>query len=76
MTCRDGSAALAYTSTITDATCGLSNGTITLVASGGDDAAYQYSFDASDLQASGTFTGYSSGDYASYFDAKPYKTSA
>ncbi len=49
---------------VTDATCGLTNGEITLNASGGSGAGYQYSIDnGATFQGSGTFTGLGAGNY-------------
>jgi len=49
---------------VVDATCGLSNGTITLTGSGGSGAGYQYSIDGgTTFQGSGSFTGLVAANY-------------
>ncbi len=63
LTCWDGSAALAFSSTITDPSCGTADGSVVLVASGGSSSSYQYSFDGGALQSSGSFSGYAAGTY-------------
>lgn len=50
------------TATVTDATCGLHNGTITASGSGGL-APYQYSLDGTNFQTGNVFTGLAAGQY-------------
>lgn len=56
---------LAYSPTVTDENCGAGDGTITLVASGGSGAPYQYSITGgAPYNGTGVFSGLSSGTYA------------
>ncbi|CAG5083344.1 T9SS type B sorting domain-containing protein [Parvicella tangerina] len=55
--------AVTYTATVTDASCGGSDGEIVLAGSGGDGS-YQYSINGgSTFQSGGTFSGLSTGSY-------------
>ncbi len=57
-------AALVLNATPVNATCGLSNGSITLSGSGGSGSGYQYSINnGATFQASGSFTGLAAGNY-------------
>jgi PKD repeat protein len=51
-----------HTASVTDATCGNSNGSITVTATGGT-APYTYSLNSGTAQSSGSFTGLAAGSY-------------
>ncbi len=62
-------APVTFTATETPATCGMSNGQLDFVASGGDGGPYLYSIDmGTTTQSSGTFTGLAAGIYPAYVE--------
>jgi len=54
---------LSFDTIVTSATCGLSNGIISVTNEAGGSPAYQYSFDGGTFSAIGTSTGYAPGSY-------------
>ncbi len=55
--------ALSLITNTMDASCGVSDGSVTLTGSGGNDAPFQYAFNGGSLQSSGAFTSISAGEY-------------